>query len=73
MAKTKMWDDNEMSWIRITVWNRDDYWFILSIKVELFNDLFIDTYMSNKLKLTWMKWGWMIVWEETMMLGQYRR
>jgi len=44
MAKTKIWHDNKMRWIRITVWNGFD---LLGLKVEQINyHLFLDK--SNK-------------------------
>jgi len=42
--------DNEMRWIRITVWNGGDL--LVPKKVEKINDhLFIDTYKSNNIKI----------------------
>jgi len=47
--ETQIWYDNEMRWIRITVWNVGHY-FILPNKIEQINDLlFKDTYKSNKI------------------------
>jgi len=47
-----------IAWIWITVWNWGD---LVPKNVEqIYDYLFIDTYKSNKIKLAWMKWEWMI-------------
>jgi len=48
--ETIIWYDNDMRWIRITVWNGGDLWWF-QIVVQINDYLFIDTYKSNKIKI----------------------
>jgi len=48
MAKTKIWDGNEMKWIRLTVWNVGDLYGLKKLN-KLNNYLFKDT--SQKIKI----------------------